>query len=349
MIRWSDPYISDTDAGRVVYWGKPVNARGQPPHLMGVSPTGPVDASPISSVAEQWRRGVQPCRRAGERHRATRAGTDQRRCRHQSSRSSVADRVTRDRPAPGRSASRRSRASTRSATARACSSRSTARLRTSPERGPQLARGTGASVTRMLADRRACTASQLVDPLELVAEQEQVPALGTAEDAGEARQVSLDPVGDLAAVEHPDAGAGRSVRITGVCGERSAVWAQIAESASMQMPSGPSPSAHTRRPTSLPSSCDVERGQPSGERLGDDQGGAVGRHDHAVGEVDVAGDLAGGPVRCDKVDPAGLRCAAAEEVEVGAVDVDVAALDRRRSRCRLARSASPARRRARAG
>jgi hypothetical protein len=55
----------------------------------------------------------------------------------------------------------------------------------------------------------------LVDPFEVVAELEQVPALGTAEDAGEARQVGLDAVGDLATVEHSDAGTGGIAGVTG--------------------------------------------------------------------------------------------------------------------------------------
>jgi len=37
---------------------------------------------------------------------------------------------------------------------------------------------------------------------------------------------------------------------------------------------------------------DIERGEPAGERLGDDQRPVVGRDDHAVGELDVGGDLA---------------------------------------------------------
>jgi endonuclease/exonuclease/phosphatase family metal-dependent hydrolase len=57
----------------------------------------------------------------------------------------------------------------------------------------------------------------LVDPFEVVAQQEQVPAVGTAEDAGEARQVGLDAVGDLTTVEHSDAGTGGIAGVTGVC------------------------------------------------------------------------------------------------------------------------------------
>jgi hypothetical protein len=41
-----------------------------------------------------------------------------------------------------------------------------------------------------------------------------------------------------------------------------------------------------------PVGVDAERGERSGERLGDDQRPVIGRDDHAVGELDVAGDLA---------------------------------------------------------
>ena len=41
-----------------------------------------------------------------------------------------------------------------------------------------------------------------------------------------------------------------------------------------------------------PVGVDVERGERSGERLGDDQRPVIGRDDHAIGELDVAGDLA---------------------------------------------------------
>ena len=104
----------------------------------------------------------------------------------------------------------------------------------------------------------------------------------------------------------------------------SAVWTQMPPSGSMLMPSGPSPSAQTRRFDSEPSCRDVEGRQPAGEGLRDHQGRAVGGDHHAVGELDVAGDVAGRAVRLDQPDPAGLGRAAAEEVEVGAVDVDVA-------------------------
>ena len=66
---------------------------------------------------------------------------------------------------------------------------------------------------------------------------------------------------------------------------------------------------------------EVERGQASGERLGDDQRPVVRRDDHAVRELDVARDLADGAVRPDELDVAGFRRLAAGEVEVRAVEV----------------------------
>ena len=70
---------------------------------------------------------------------------------------------------------------------------------------------------------------------------------------------------------------------------------------------------------------DVEGGEAAGEGLGDDQRGVVGRDDHAVGELDAVGDLAGRAVRCDQGDDARLRRLAGPEVEAQAVEVDVAA------------------------
>ena len=73
---------------------------------------------------------------------------------------------------------------------------------------------------------------------------------------------------------------------------------------------------------------DVERGEPARERLGDDQRPAVRSDDHAVGELDVAGDLAQLPVRRDELDIARLGRRAGDEVEVRSVDVgDAACVD----------------------
>ena len=90
------------------------------------------------------------------------------------------------------------------------------------------------------------------------------------------------------------------------------------------MPSGPRPSANTRRPDSPPSASMSNAVQPARERLGDDQRPAVRGDDHAVGELDVARDLAQLPVRRDELDVAGLGRRAGDEVEVRAVDVGVA-------------------------
>ncbi len=45
--------------------------------------------------------------------------------------------------------------------------------------------------------------------------------------------------------------------------------------------------------------CDVERGEPLCVGLGDDQRRVVGRHEHAVGEGDAVGHLAGRAIRGD--------------------------------------------------
>src|SRR5580693_3766589 len=70
---------------------------------------------------------------------------------------------------------------------------------------------------------------------------------------------------------------------------------------------------------------DVERGEPAGEGLGDDQRPVVGRNDHAVRELDVVRNLAQVAVGREELDVAGLGCLATREVEVRAVEVDVAA------------------------
>jgi hypothetical protein len=70
---------------------------------------------------------------------------------------------------------------------------------------------------------------------------------------------------------------------------------------------------------------DVERGEPARERLGDDQRPAVRSDDHAVRELDVAGDLAHPPVGRDELDVARRGRRAGDEVEVRAVDVGVPA------------------------
>src|SRR5262252_8831984 len=70
---------------------------------------------------------------------------------------------------------------------------------------------------------------------------------------------------------------------------------------------------------------DVERGETSGEGFGDDQRPVVGGDDHAVGELDVARDLAPFAVRRAALDVAALGRLTTGEVEVRAVEVDVAA------------------------
>jgi hypothetical protein len=59
---------------------------------------------------------------------------------------------------------------------------------------------------------------ELFHALELVAEEEQVPALRPAECAGEAGKFGLDPVGDLAAVEYSNRRSRWSALVVGVAG-----------------------------------------------------------------------------------------------------------------------------------
>jgi hypothetical protein len=86
----------------------------------------------------------------------------------------------------------------------------------------------------------------------------------------------------------------------------------------------PSPSAHTRSPDRLPSSgMSNAVSRPANDsamiRV------VVGRDGHALGEVDAVRHLPGRPVGRHQGDDARLGRGAAEEVEVGAVQVDVAA------------------------
>ena len=71
---------------------------------------------------------------------------------------------------------------------------------------------------------------------------------------------------------------------------------------------------------------DVEGGHPRGERFGDEQGGAVGRDGHAVGEGDGVGDDPSAAVRRDHGDQPTLR-AQLEVHTVGAHHVEVDAID----------------------
>lgn len=108
-----------------------------------------------------------------------------------------------------------------------------------------------AAQSRRGALHRALTALRRSTPSNSLQSKEQVRALRPAERPGEARYVGLDPMGDLAAVKHPDDRSSR--RALDVGAKVSAVWDQIPLAASMQMPSGPMPSAQVRRPDSEPS------------------------------------------------------------------------------------------------
>ena len=70
---------------------------------------------------------------------------------------------------------------------------------------------------------------------------------------------------------------------------------------------------------------DVERREASRERLAHDERRVVRRDDHAVREREITGDASNRAVGCDERDHSAARFATAEEVELDAVDVDVAA------------------------
>jgi len=69
---------------------------------------------------------------------------------------------------------------------------------------------------------------------------------------------------------------------------------------------------------------DVEGRQPPGEGLSDHQPRAVRSDHHAVGKVDVAGDVVCRALGIDQPNPSRLGGTAPEKVEVGAVEVDAA-------------------------
>jgi hypothetical protein len=69
---------------------------------------------------------------------------------------------------------------------------------------------------------------------------------------------------------------------------------------------------------------DIEGDEPPSEGLGDDQRLVIRRDHHAVGEYQVACDLASRAVRGDQCDDAGCGRLAGEEAEADAVEVDVA-------------------------
>ena len=143
---------------------------------------------------------------------------------------------------------------------------------------------------------------------------EQGPPVRAAEHQGERCPVlvKLDPLQDLAALgDADDRGlAGRDPdRALGV--QADPVGTQV---------------LGEHAPAGQPAvGGDVERGEPAGERLGDDQRPVVRGDDHAVGEGDVTGDLPQLPVGREELDVAGRGRLPAGEVEVRAVEVDVAA------------------------
>ena len=70
---------------------------------------------------------------------------------------------------------------------------------------------------------------------------------------------------------------------------------------------------------------DVERGQPSGEGLRNDECGVVRRDHHPVRKVDLGGDATSPSVGSYQRDDPGFGRRTAEEIESEAIDVDVAA------------------------
>src|SRR6266581_3877421 len=68
---------------------------------------------------------------------------------------------------------------------------------------------------------------------------------------------------------------------------------------------------------------DIERREPAGEGLCDDQRRVIGRHDHAVRKGDSVRNLANRTVRSDQCDDSRDELPTAEKIEVTPVDVGV--------------------------
>ena len=143
---------------------------------------------------------------------------------------------------------------------------------------------------------------------------EQGPPVRAAEHQRERCPVliELDPLQDLAAVGDPhDRGLARGHPDRALGVQADPVRSQV---------------RGEHAPAGQPAvGVDVERGELASERLGDDQRPVVRGDDHAVGEGNVTGDLAQLPVGREELDVAGRGRLPAGEVEVSAVEVDVAA------------------------
>ena len=145
-------------------------------------------------------------------------------------------------------------------------------------------------------------------------QQEQRPAVVASEHAGEAGPVELHAVEDLAPFADP---ADEVVaELAHVAPDRAVGVHADAVGADVLGPDTPVREAAVVG--------DVERRQPRGERLRDDQRRVVGRHHHAVGEGDVLRHPACRSVRGDQRDDPGGDPLVGVEV-AAAVDVDVAA------------------------
>ena len=111
---------------------------------------------------------------------------------------------------------------------------------------------------------------------------EQCPPVRPAERTGEAATVEFDRLQDLATLAYSDASTGSGTSPY-----------QTAPSVSMQVPSGTVAQLCPRPPVGQAAvGGDVERGEPAGEGLGDDQRRFVGSHDHALRKRDRVGNLA---------------------------------------------------------
>ena len=89
----------------------------------------------------------------------------------------------------------------------------------------------------------------LLDAAPFGRQQKQRLAVRAAQHGGEDRAIVFDPLQHLAALADPHDRPWRIGMIAGGC------WTQMAPSASMQMASGPRPSAQTRRLDRLPSAA----------------------------------------------------------------------------------------------
>ena len=151
---------------------------------------------------------------------------------------------------------------------------------------------------------------------------EQRAAIGAAEHAGEPARSSVIR-SRISPPSRTRTHSPSGLLSRPVCVRVSAEWVHTAPSASRQMPSGPMPSAQTRRFDRLPSAAmskAVRRPANDSETI---SVGVVGRDHHAVRELDAVDHLPRRAVGRHEGDHPRLRPAGTEG-EADAVDVDVA-------------------------